>query len=179
MLEWADDLKISGTELFLDSRRARSLCFVSHAHSDHLGEHATAIATPATAALAERRIELGSVRALAYGADLCDACGGDDAAMRVRLLPAGHVLGSAMLHVTRAGGTLLYTGDFKLRHSLTVEPAAPEPADVLVMECTYGQPMFRFPPWRTVADELVERATTALRDGRQPIVMGYSLGKAQ
>ena len=84
-----------------------------------------------------------------------------------------------MLHVTRPEGTLLYTGDFKLRASLTVEPAEPEPADVLVMESTYGQPFFRFPPWRQVADELVERVEAAFRAGRQPIVMGYSLGKAQ
>jgi Cft2 family RNA processing exonuclease len=97
----------------------------------------------------------------------------------LRLLPAGHVVGSAMLHVAGSAGTLLYTGDFKLRESLTVEAARPEPADVLVMESTYGQPFFRFPPWREVAGQLVELVEAALRAGRQPIVLGYSLGKAQ
>jgi Cft2 family RNA processing exonuclease len=84
-----------------------------------------------------------------------------------------------MLHVTRPEGTLLYTGDFKLRPSVTTGPAEIQQADVLVMESTYGLPMFRFPSWRQVADELVERVMKGIRAGRQPIVMGYTLGKAQ
>jgi Cft2 family RNA processing exonuclease len=174
MLEWADALKICGTELYLDSRRPRPLCFVSHAHSDHLGLHGRAIATPATAALANHRIGLSGATELPYHVEHTLP---DD--MRVRLLPAGHVYGSAMIHITRPEGTLLYTGDFKLRDCLTVPCAEPVEADHLVMESTYGQPFFRFPPWRSVAEQLVDLVDTALRDGRQPIVMGYSLGKAQ
>ena len=42
---------------------------------------------------------------------------------RLRLLPAGHIPGSAMLHVTRLedNASLLYTGDFKTRRSRTAE----------------------------------------------------------
>jgi Cft2 family RNA processing exonuclease len=174
MLEWADDLKIRETDLYLDSRQPRPLCFVSHAHSDHLGLHGRAIATPATAALANHRIGLSGATELPYHVEHTLP---DDT--RVRLLPAGHVYGSAMIHVTRPEGTLLYTGDFKLRDCLTVPCAEPIEADHLVMESTYGQPFFRFPPWRSVAEQLVELVDAALRDGRQPIVMGYALGKAQ
>ncbi len=174
MLEWADDLKIRGTDLFLDSRAARPLCFVSHAHADHLGRHQTALATAGTAALAEYRLRsAGMTRLTERQPYPLDA----DTVLTPH--PAGHVLGSAMLHVRRPEGTLLYTGDFKLRPSLTVPPAEPAQADVLVMESTYGHPHYRFPPWRQTADRLVDLATAALRDGRQPIVMGYSLGKAQ
>ena len=84
-----------------------------------------------------------------------------------------------MLHVTRPEGSLLYTGDFKLRESLTVPKAEPREADVLVMESTFGLPLFKFPPWREVADRLVNIVGEALRAGRQPVVMGYSLGKSQ
>jgi Cft2 family RNA processing exonuclease len=174
MLEWAADLKIRGTDLFLDSRSPRRNGFVSHAHSDHLGRHATTLATPDTAVLAEHRLRVVGMTRLPYGQPWpFDA----DTVLTTR--PAGHVLGSAMLHVRRPEGTLLYTGDFKLRPSLTVPPAEPAPADVLVMESTYGHPHYRFPPWRRVADQLVDLATSAVKDGRQPIVMGYSLGKAQ
>jgi putative mRNA 3-end processing factor len=183
MLTWAEDLRLSGNNLYLDSRSPRARCFVSHAHSDHLGVHAETLCTPATAVFARHRLRAergqetgppGKFVPLDYAADHRF-----DADTSVRLLPAGHVLGSAMLHVTRPEGTLLYTGDFKLRQSLTVPTAAPEPADFLVMESTYGQPHFRFPPWREVAVQLVEVVERALRAGRQPIVLGYSLGKAQ
>jgi Cft2 family RNA processing exonuclease len=174
MLEWADDLKIRGTELYLDSCQSRGTCFVSHAHSDHICTHQHVICTPATARLAGHRIGMTCAEPLDYRIDRPL-----DADTRVRLLPAGHVLGSAMLHLTRPEGSLLYTGDFKLRPSRTVEQAETCEANFLVMESTYGLPMFRFPPAGQVEEQLVELVSTAIRSGRQPIVMGYSLGKSQ
>lgn len=174
MFEWADDLKLAGCDLFLDSRQSRRRCFVSHAHSDHLGLHQQAIATGATAALAEYRIGATGVTELAYRQpyDL-------DERTRLTLLPAGHVFGSAMLHAQTPDGSLLYTGDFKLRECKTIERAEPRPADVLVTECTFGRPFFKFPPRQQIVDQLTELVAGALRDGRQPIVLAYSLGKSQ
>src|SRR4051812_18141910 len=140
MFEWQDDLKVIATDLYLDSRRSRALCFLSHAHTDHLGPHEHAICTSATARLAERRQEIQRVTALEYSAS--HALNADT---RLSLLPAGHILGSAMLHVSRGEQTFLYTGDFKLRASATVPAAEVRPADVLVMESTYGLPFFKFP----------------------------------
>src|SRR3954464_8002557 len=100
MLEWQGDLKLIASDLYLDSRQSRALCFVSHAHTDHLGPHLHAICTPATAKLAERRQEIQRHTLLDYFAqhEL-------DRDMRLTLLPAGHILGSAMLHVERRGQT--------------------------------------------------------------------------
>jgi Cft2 family RNA processing exonuclease len=160
--------------LWLDSRKNRPLCFVSHAHTDHLGRHDLAVATPATARLAEQRISSTRTIELAVGVEHALAEN-----LHVRLLHAGHVLGSAMIHVTHHAGTLLYTGDFKLGTSLTAPRAAPEPAQVLVMESTFGIPVFRFPPRNAVQTQLIELVAQAINHGVQPIVMGYSLGKAQ
>lgn len=173
MIEWDDGPRVAGSNLYLDSRKPRAVSFISHAHTDHMACHQTSLATPETLALARHRIEVGESIPVRLGEphDLSDA--------RVRLLSAGHVLGSAMIHLTNDRGSLLYTGDFKLRECLTVPCAAPEPADVLVMETTFGKPLFRFPPRNLVIEELVERVGHALREGIQPVVMGYSLGKAQ
>ena len=183
MLEWRDDLKVLGSGLYLDARAPRPMSFISHAHADHIAAHDLAIATPATAEFLAHRLPeiVPAIRRVEYRTDIpLNGDGDEDGHAHVRLLPAGHVPGSAMIRVQRDDGeSLLYTGDFKLRRCLTVECAEPEPADHLVMESTYGLPMFRFPPRDVVAQELVTRCADALRDGRQPIVLGYSLGKAQ
>ncbi len=173
MIEWDNGLRVAGGDLYLDSRQARARSFISHAHSDHLGKHDLAIATPQTLDLARLRTRINDTIALPFGVDhdLPDA--------RIRLLSAGHVLGSAMIHLTNDRGTLLYTGDFKLRASRTVPIARTAQADLLIMETTFGKPFFRFPPWQTVAEQLVELVGDALKNGVQPVVLGYSLGKAQ
>ncbi|CAN5599961.1 ligase-associated DNA damage response exonuclease [soil metagenome] len=176
MLQWDDDLKVNGLELYLDCKRPRRLSFVSHAHSDHLALHGRSIATAQTAAFARHRIALPNVTCLALRQPMRLP---ELENVELELRPAGHVLGSAMLHVRTHEGSLLYTGDFKLRPSLTCETADLIEADTLIMESTYGRPIFRFPHWRDIADQLVDHCAGAIRAGRQPIVMGYSLGKAQ
>ena len=91
--------------------------------------------------MARHRIEDLHVTELDYDTDLSI-----NPQTTVRLICAGHVFGSAMIHVTCGDQTLLYTGDFKLRESLTAGRAKPIHADTLVMECTFGLPAFRFPP---------------------------------
>jgi Cft2 family RNA processing exonuclease len=75
--------------------------------------------------------------------------------------------------------TLLYSGDFKLRPGLSAEACAPCPADTLVVETTFGQPRYRFPPVAAVARGLVEFCRDALAAGHTALLLGYSLGKSQ
>jgi Cft2 family RNA processing exonuclease len=84
-----------------------------------------------------------------------------------------------MLHVASAAATVLYTGDFKLRPSLTAEPAAPPKAEVLIMESTYGKPCYRLPPREEAIGQLVSMVSRVLDAGRTPVVRAYVLGKAQ
>lgn len=183
MLEWLEDPKVKRSDLFLDAKHPRGLSFVSHAHTDHLAPHARALMTRATARLSEARTP-------AVFSELCDYRINYPLSteLRLSLLPAGHVLGSAMAFVEADGifpgkdngpRSLLYTGDFKLRPGLTCPPAELCRADQLLMECTFGLPAFRFPSPGEVAARLCEAVHAALADGRQPLVFAYALGKAQ
>ena len=162
-------------ELWLDPRDVREFAFVSHAHSDHTGYHRRVLCTPATARLMQLRLgeDVAVFESLAFG----EFKEFDDWA--VTLFPAGHVLGSAQLLYQDCSGTLLYTGDFKLRNGLSSEPAAIPQAETLVMETTYGLPRYQFPPTEETLGAIIKFCHETLEEDETPVLFGYALGKAQ
>lgn len=161
------------SRLALDVTRRQRLGFISHAHMDHVGRHELALCTPETAALVRHRLGKITIRELAYGQPA------EVAGLRLTTLPAGHVLGSAMLRIEDQDETILYTGDFRLGPSATAKPAELPQADYLIMECTFGHPRYRLPPRDVAIEMLLEGARTAIRRGATPVVHAYVLGKAQ
>ena len=171
------ELHVTGSGLFLDARRRRACAFVSHAHTDHLGRHDRTIATVATAALARHRLgerARGEVLPAGYRRPF----GLGD--LTLELFPAGHVLGSAQIRVKNGSGLSLgYTGDLCLEPTGTAEPAEVMGCDVLLLESTFGLPRYVFPPKEEVLADVRAFVDDALSDGFTPVLLGYSLGKAQ
>ncbi|MEM1444038.1 MAG: MBL fold metallo-hydrolase, partial [Verrucomicrobiota bacterium] len=171
------DAQLIGPELWLDPHRPREFAFVSHAHADHFAPHGKILCSSATRKLVESRFRK-------EGSEFLSLDFGESASLdgyEIELLPAGHIPGSAMLHLTRLedGATLLHTGDFKTRPALGAERNEPRKADVLIMETTFGLPKFRLPPSDDVLNEMTKFAREAIEDEEIPIFMAYSLGKAQ
>jgi Cft2 family RNA processing exonuclease len=161
---------------WLDAQARTERSFVTHAHSDHIARHKEVVCTPATARFLSARIpgrrtvtELPFLR----GEDL-------EFGVKATLFPAGHILGSSQVYLESAEhGSLLYTGDFKLRASLAAEPCATPRADVLIMETTFGLPRYVFPPDEVVITQLIAFCQQAVADGATPTLLCYSLGKSQ
>ncbi len=161
---------------WLDAHKPVPRSFVSHAHFDHLAAHNEILCTPATARLARarmrgRRIEhlLPFGRTEQFTAD-----------SSITLHPAGHIHGSAQCLIDHAQhGTLLYTGDFKLRPGRSAEPCAAPHADTLIMETTFGKPRYVFPPAEKILADIIAFCRDTLASGATPVLYGYSLGKSQ
>jgi DNA ligase 1 len=160
--------------LWLDPQDERDTAFVSHAHSDHIGNHREVILSKTTAKLMAARLPGRRVEHALPFHSLVDFRGAS-----VTLLPAGHIFGSAQIHFQWRGKTLLYTGDFKLRPGKSAEPIGWLPADTLIMETTYGLPQYIFPPVDQVIAEVTNFCVETLEENLVPILFGYSLGKAQ
>jgi len=152
--------------------------FVSHAHSDHTGFHSEVILSEATARLMQARmggkrveniLSFNERETFKHGAVPFD----------MTLLPAGHIFGSAMSWIEARGESLLYTGDFKLRPSLSSELCEPRHADILIMETTYGRSHYRFPPTADVMRGVIRFCREALDNDETAVLFGYSLGKSQ
>lgn len=154
------------------------LAFVSHAHSDHTGAHREAALTRATSRLMQARgARVRHEHLLEFGERREFCAGGTPFALT--LLPAGHILGSAMAFVEAEGESLLYTGDFKLRPGLAAETCSPCRANVLVMETTFGRPHYRLPDPTGVRENIVAFCHETLASGATPMLLAYSLGKTQ
>lgn len=161
-----------------DPKAGPERVFISHAHSDHIGLHREVILSAPTARLVRARLH-GEWRehVLPFGEPA--EFEGPNGSFKITLLPAGHIFGSAMSLVEMNGASVLYTGDFKLRRGLSAEACEPRPADVLIMETTYGQPSYRFPAAADVMRAVVRFCREALDNEETPVLLGYSLGKSQ
>lgn len=161
---------------WLDAHSRQRRSFVSHAHSDHIARHDEILCSAGTSRLLQARMpgrRLEHVLPFGQGEQLT-------ADTTVTLHPAGHILGSTQCLLTHEShGRLLYTGDFKLRPGLAAEPCATPAADVLIMETTFGQPKYVFPPAAQVLADLTAFCQTSLAAGETPVLFAYSLGKSQ
>lgn len=166
-------LYVPAADLHLDARRAPGLSFVSHAHSDHCSSAPQIVCTRETAEFHRCRRGVKEVVTLAFGQQL------QLQNATLELTPAGHTLGSAMAIVRSADGVLAYTGDYKLRPGPFSTGVTVPRCDTLVMECTFGEPRYRFPPETEVLERLFTFIDSALTAGDIPVVLAYAFGKTQ
>ena len=172
-VEYQDGLYLPELDLWLDADGPRDRCVISHGHSDHIAEHRSIIATPETARIFRHRRGEAEMETLSYGERR------DYGRFALTFFPAGHCLGSAQVLVEADGERLVYTGDIKLRPNVAAEDAVIVPCDTLVMESTFGDPLYRFPPDVATFDRLYAAVDRALSDDRVPVVLAYALGKGQ
>src|SRR5947207_4746932 len=161
-------------DIWLDPWDAKPFAFVSHAHSDHIAPHDEIIVSERTARLMQARMP-GERREHVLNFGEKQTIRGLD----ITLIPAGHIFGSAQFFLETKDGSLLYTGDFKLRPGRSAEPTEWRQAQTLIIETTFGLPRYRFPPTEQIVGQIVAFCRDALETGAVPVLLGYSLGKAQ
>jgi len=162
-------------DFHIDAWNPVSRTIVTHAHSDHArcgagrylasqeGEHVlrNRIGNDATIDLVPfgQEIELNGVK--------------------VSLHPAGHMLGSAQVRVEHRGEVWVVTGDYKRQADPTCTPFELVRCDTLITECTFGLPIFRWRQTADVATQINSWWRRNIENGRNSLILAYSLGKAQ
>ncbi len=173
MIEYQNGIHINGTRLWLDAKRKMDFSFISHAHTDHAVRHKEILCTQETAKFYEHRYGQVKFHILEYNRP--EKLEG----WKIKLFPSGHILGGAQILLEKNGVRIVYTGDFKLRGSLTAKKAEIKKCDVLILESTFGLPRYVFPPAREVHAQMVDFTESTLKKGGTPVFLAYSLGKAQ
>lgn len=162
-------------DFHIDPHRAVRRALVTHGHADHARPgHDRVLATAETLSIMRSRYKDKSGReqqALAYSEVI------EVGEVRVQLVPAGHVLGSAQAVLEHRGQRIVVSGDYKRREDPTCAPFEPVSCDVFITEATFGLPVFRHPD----ADREIAKLLNSLRlfPERTHVVGVYALGKAQ
>lgn len=155
---------------YLDPKEPVMDAVISHAHGDHaIGGNQHVYCTEATAQFMKHRYKKFAAAEfiiLPFGQSfsLND--------VEISFLPAGHILGSALVLMKYLGVSYLYTGDYKLEDVSTCEPIQFVTADVLITETTFADPSTEHPD----AVKEIEK----LNGLSSNIMLGaYALGKSQ
>lgn len=98
--------------------------------------------------------------------------------LKMRLQPAGHILGSAIVEFDHQGQRVVFSGDLGTRgQPLMNEPKSPERADLLILESTYGNRLHQGRSQRVQQLEAVLSRT--LENKGVTIIPAFSVGRTQ
>ncbi len=102
--------------------------------------------------------------------------------LELRFQPAGHILGSAYVELEVGQGSAarraVFSGDLGAPHApLLPAPKAPQRADVVVLESTYGNR--NHDDRRTRRERLKAAIDHAMRDGGSVLIPAFSIGRTQ
>jgi putative mRNA 3-end processing factor len=125
-------------DFYLDPVLPVKTAVVSHAHADHAISGLNEVfAIEATIAFMQLRYGKNTAKVFCtVPYHLSFNIGG----VQITLVPAGHMLGSAMVLMAYEGIKYLYTGDYKIQSDATCEPIEWVKTDVLITESTFADP---------------------------------------
>ena len=103
--------------------------------------------------------------------------------VRLTLHEAGHIIGSAIvhLHIGRGLFNLVYTGDFKFNRTRLLDPATHRfpRAELLIMESTYGGSSDIMPPRFETERKLIEIINRTFSRNGIVLIPALAVGRAQ
>lgn len=103
--------------------------------------------------------------------------------VRLTLQPAGHLLGSSLVHLHVGDGihNLLYTGDLKYGPTRLFDPAWTDfqRVETLIMEATYGGSNDVLPPRKDVEKHMMDVINKTMERGGKVLIPSFAVGRAQ
>lgn len=101
--------------------------------------------------------------------------------LTIKFIPAGHILGSALISVSDGKNTLLYTGDINLLKTRLLNGADLKnlDADTLICESTYGGDKDIFSDEKQVAKQLIKTINESIKTNSKIIIPSFAVGRAQ
>lgn len=162
-------------DIYIDPWKPVDNALITHAHSDHsrfgnkkyLAHH---FSVPVM------KYRLGndiSVQGVEYGE--CITING----VKISFHPAGHIPGSSQIRLAFKDEVWVVSGDYKLQDDGISSLFEPVKCHHFVTESTFGLPIYHFPTVENINKEIHAWHQQNISEGKNSIIIGYALGKAQ
>ncbi len=162
-------------EVYIDPWKPVKRALITHGHADHSRPgHENYMSTRSAAPVIKHR--LGPkirLEMLEFG-EVIRING-----VSLSFHPAGHIPGSAQVRVEKNGEVWVVSGDYKREDDGISEPFEPVPCHTFITECTFGLPVYNWPPQSEVFEDINAWWKKNREEGRVSVISAYALGKAQ
>jgi putative mRNA 3-end processing factor len=160
---------------YIDPHRAVDIAVITHAHSDHARRGSKKyICQQSGVGLLKTRLGAKiNVEGQAYRQQF------KLGEVSVSFHSAGHILGSSQVRVQRGHEVWVASGDYKRDHDPSCEPFETVTCDTFITEATFGTPSFTWQKNLQHGRMIAEWWDSCQDKGKNALLFGYSLGKAQ
>ena len=160
-----DGLHLGGSILWLDSRSAGGLSFLSSASRDRPDKGPQIIATEETLKILETYKKKPNALVCQYNRPFSIG------KLRMELLPSGSMLGGASLYVETDHKKILYAPTLQTQKVPTVRQMQLKKASTLILRAQYPDPNFQAPNRKKEKERLLETVTRLLSRDTYPIIL--------
>lgn len=162
-------------DFYIDPWQPVDKAIITHAHSDHarfgsrhyLCHHFTAPLL---------KLRLGddiSVQFLEWNEEIMINN------VKVSLHPAGHIIGSSQIRASFRDDTWVVSGDYKVEDDGISGAFEPVRCNTFISESTFGLPIYKWKKQEVIYENIRQWITESHQSGKIPVIIAYSLGKAQ
>lgn len=99
--------------------------------------------------------------------------------VQVSLHPAGHMIGSSQIRIEYSGEVWVVSGDYKTEDDGISGKFEPLKCHVFITESTFGLPIYNWKPQHEMFQNIQDWIIKNHKAGNTPVLIGYSMGKAQ
>lgn len=156
--------------LWLDCIEDCDAVWISHGHGDHAGGlHGLVYATANTLRFYHAE----------HGCSVEYRVPWEHSGARLTAYPASHIVGAAQLLIEYRDERVLYTGDIKYRPPICGHETEIVPCGRLIIESTFGLPIYRLLTREEARRRIVDFAQDCLSAAIMPAYIGYPIGRGQ
>lgn len=161
-------------DFYIDPWRPVNRAVITHAHSDHArvgSKHY--LCHRFTAPLLKLRLGDVNIQSLEWNEKITINN------VQVSLHPAGHIIGSSQIRVSFNDDVWVVSGDYKTEDDGISGAFEPVRCNTFISESTFGLPIYKWKKQEIIYDDIRQWVTGNMAAGKTPVLIAYSLGKAQ